>query len=118
MGEAVQQWIALINLTSPFAATAIAAAVEAAAAVAPGGGAAATAVTTADGGQEAAAADAATAAGPSGVHAELRSQGAGARQRAGYHGQASKVCPCYAVVCVAILLFVHCLSAWYISIYL
>ena len=89
MGEAVQLGMAIMNL----AATASASAAEAAA---PEGGAGGTAATAAAGEQEAAAAAAAVAAGaagPSGTHAELRSQNACAPRRAGYYGQASKVCP-------------------------
>ena len=86
---------------------------------APGGGAAATTATAVAGEQEAAAAAAAAeataaAAGPSCLRAKLRSLVVGAPRRKGYHGQASKVWSCDVVVSVAFLLWVGCLSAWYV----
>ena len=99
MGEAVQQGMAIMNPASASASK---------------GGAAATTATAAAGEQEAAAAAAAAAAGPSGLRAKLRSLVVGAPRRKGYHGQASKVWSCNVVVSVAFLLWVGCLSAWYV----
>ena len=112
MCEAVQQGMAIMYP----AASASEAEAEAAA---PGGGAAATTATAVAGEQEAAAAAAAAeataaAAGPSDLRAQLRSFVVGAQRRKGYHGQASKVWSCNVVVSVAILLWVGCLSAWYV----
>ena len=107
MSEAAQQGMAIMYPVATASAS------EAEAAI-PGGGAAATAATAAAGEQEAAAAAAAAAAGPSGLRAHLRSLVVGAARRKGYHGQASKVWSCNVVVSVAFLLWVGCLSAWYV----